>query len=466
MGEHPYIGQTVDGYVIEDLLGQGGMASVYRGLDTSLGRSVAIKILPADALGDEDLVKRFEREAHLIAQVNHPNIAQVYRIGMIGNCPYYAMEHIDGYSLADLLLERDRLTPMQAINYMIQTAKGLKAAAERQIIHRDIKPANIMLTRDGTIKIVDFGIAKAHRDETYKTMAGHILGTPRYMSPEQGRGLPVDFRSDMYSLGATFYHMLAGVPPFDSDNPITLVLKHAKDPVQAIEQFNDRITERTQCPPDFPAVGLMVALAAVVGRKVGIRPKHQDDWMVVPNLWGAVIGRPGILKTPVLQESLAPLKRLEITAKKAFEDETKESEIQQLVAKQRAKNIDKQIEKALKNGNEAEAERLARELADKPCPTPVRLRFLVNDSTVEKLGVLLNENPYVANRPEPGASRGSGRWSTDWNSTVYEVRKNCNRPHGGVRFGSPRAQSSFRHLRSITSTMWIISDQSHDIRSD
>lgn len=234
----PFIGLTVDDYTIDSLIGRGGMASVYRAADTVLRRPVAIKILPRDALADDDLVRRFEREARLVAQVTHPNVAQIHRTGRIGDCPYYAMELIEGCSLAQVLKTQGPLDPRRCVDYMIQAAKGLRAAAAHGIIHRDIKPANMMITPDGILKIVDFGIAKAFRDETYQTMAGRIMGTPRYMSPEQGRGDAVDQRSDIYSLGASFYHLLAGVPPFDADNAITLIYKHSREPVRSIRQFN------------------------------------------------------------------------------------------------------------------------------------------------------------------------------------------------------------------------------------
>ncbi|OPZ22792.1 MAG: Serine/threonine-protein kinase PrkC [candidate division BRC1 bacterium ADurb.BinA364] len=239
-----HIGQVVDGYAIEELIGRGGMGAVYRGMDLALRRPAAIKILPAEALEDEDLVRRFEREARLVAEINHPNIAQMYRVGRIGGVPYFAMEYIQGRSLHDLLKERGRLGGRACVDYLIQTARGLRAAAQRGIVHRDIKPANIMLDETGVIKIVDFGIAKAIRDDTFKTMTGIAMGTPRYMSPEQSRGGNVDQRSDIYSLGATFFHLVAGQPPFDGESAIQIAMRHLDTPPPSIKNLNPNVPER------------------------------------------------------------------------------------------------------------------------------------------------------------------------------------------------------------------------------
>jgi eukaryotic-like serine/threonine-protein kinase len=242
--EDPYIGRKIEDYKIETLLGKGGMGSVYKGEDTVLRRPVALKVLAAGLSEDTDAIKRFEREARILAEVAHPNIAQVYRIGKVDGVPYYVMEFIDGKSLQQILAEEKRLTGSRSVKIILDAARGLKAAAERNIIHRDIKPANIMISADGNVKIVDFGIAKAFSDDTFKTATGLLLGTPRYMSPEQGRGATVDLRADIYSLGATFYHMVTGVPPFDSDNPITLIQKHITDPVRSISEYNPNVPEK------------------------------------------------------------------------------------------------------------------------------------------------------------------------------------------------------------------------------
>lgn len=245
-GKDPYIGREFDGYRIERALGRGGMGTVYGGVDTGLRRRVAIKVLPQSAAANEDLRRRFEREARVVAEFDHPNIARVYRTGEIDGLPYYAMEYIEGKSLADMLRDQGRVAGNACIRLMTQAAQGLKAAAARQVIHRDIKPANLMVTDDGMLKIVDFGIAKAVRDDTFQTATGAVMGTPRYIAPEQARGLELDHRADIYSLGATFYHMVTGVPPFDSDDPITLVMMHINQPVEPIERFNPHVPDNLE----------------------------------------------------------------------------------------------------------------------------------------------------------------------------------------------------------------------------
>jgi serine/threonine-protein kinase len=239
-----YVGRKIDEYQIESLLGKGGMGSVYKGLDTILRRPIALKVLAPGLAEDPEAIKRFEREARIIAEINHPNIAQVFRIGKVDGLPYYVMEYIEGKSLQQILAEEGRLTGSRSVKIILEAARGLKAAAERNIIHRDIKPANIMVTESGGVKVVDFGIAKAFSDDTFKTATGLLLGTPRYMSPEQGRGAAVDLRADIYSLGATFYHMVTGVPPFDSDNPITLIQKHVTEPVRSVTELNPNVPEK------------------------------------------------------------------------------------------------------------------------------------------------------------------------------------------------------------------------------
>jgi serine/threonine-protein kinase len=239
-----WIGAQLDDYRIERLLGRGGMAAVYLAHDGVLDRKVAVKILPQGPTCDPELVKRFEREARIVARVNHPNIAQVYRIGEAHGCPYYAMEFIDGRSLAEVLEEKGRLTAIRTVDYAIQVCKGLRAAAEHDIIHRDIKPGNLMLTRDGTVKIVDFGIAKVFRDDTFQTQTGAVIGTPRYMAPEQGKGLAVDHRSDIYALGATAYHLLTGHPPFMADTTVSLIMQHIQKPVPPIVDDEGRVPAR------------------------------------------------------------------------------------------------------------------------------------------------------------------------------------------------------------------------------
>jgi serine/threonine protein kinase len=239
------IGAEFDDYRIVRLLGQGGMGAVYEGLDLTLHRRVAIKVLAESVNRDPDAVKRFQREARAVASISHPNIAQIYRVGTYGDLHYYAMEFVDGQSLEQMIAESSRVGGPRCFGLMAQAVKGLKAAADQGIIHRDIKPGNLMVTTDGTVKIVDFGIAKMMDDsETFRTATGAIMGTPSYMSPEQCKGQAVDFKSDMYSLGCAFFHVLTGRPPFDGDTIYTIMSRQIGTPVPSIPSLVPNVPER------------------------------------------------------------------------------------------------------------------------------------------------------------------------------------------------------------------------------
>ena len=210
-------GSHLGPYDILDKVGEGGMGEVFRARDTRLGRDVALKILPTTFAADQDRLRRFEQEARAAAALNHPNILAVYDVGTSNDVPYVVSELLEGRTLRQVL-ESGALTTRKAIDYGAQIASGLAAAHEKGIIHRDIKPENIVVTKDGRIKILDFGLAKlagmpsadgAHATMT-ETGPGMVVGTVGYMSPEQLRAEPVDARSDVFSLGAVLYEMFAG----------------------------------------------------------------------------------------------------------------------------------------------------------------------------------------------------------------------------------------------------------------
>jgi len=239
------IGAEFDGYRIVRLIGRGGMGAVYEGLDVALGRRVAIKVLTESVNRNPGAVRRFQREAKAVASVSHPNIAQVYRVGKFGDLHYYAMEYVDGKSLEQMIAEEGRIAGRRCFDLMIQAVRGLKAAAEHGIIHRDVKPANLMVARDGTVKIVDFGIAKMIDDsDTFRTATGTIMGTPSYMSPEQCKGAPLDFRSDMYSLGCTFFELLTGRPPFEGETVYKVMASQIRAPTPAIPSIAPHVPGR------------------------------------------------------------------------------------------------------------------------------------------------------------------------------------------------------------------------------
>jgi eukaryotic-like serine/threonine-protein kinase len=235
------IPERLGAYRIEELIGAGGMGSVYRALDEALQRQVALKTLLPALTADPEFVARFKREAQSAAALNHPNITQIYTIGQEGAIPFFAMELIHGQSLEALVKHKGALDPRDAAGYVLQAAKGLRHAAQKKLIHRDVKPSNLMLTEDGVVKITDFGLAKAARSETKLTATGEVLGSPGYISPEQAQGVALDARSDIYSLGATFYHLVTGRLPFEAPTPVAMIIKHMNEPLRSPRAVNPNI---------------------------------------------------------------------------------------------------------------------------------------------------------------------------------------------------------------------------------
>ncbi|MGR6975058.1 protein kinase domain-containing protein [Streptomyces cynarae] len=221
--------ETVGGrYELGDLLGRGGMAEVRLGRDRRLGRTVAVKTLRHDMARDLSFRERFRREARAAASLNHPSVVAVYDSGehqaADGQCiPYIVMEHVQGTTLAELLRCGDSLTPRRALQLADGVLAALEHAHAKGIVHRDIKPANVMLTADGTVKVMDFGIARVLATrQCALTGTGIVIGTAAYLSPEQAMGQPVDTRSDLYSAGCLLYELLTGRPPFTGSSPIAV----------------------------------------------------------------------------------------------------------------------------------------------------------------------------------------------------------------------------------------------------
>jgi Tol biopolymer transport system component len=247
------IGKILGHYRVIEKIGSGGMGEVYRASDERLGRDVALKILKPSLAHDQDRLRRFEQEARAAAALSHPNIVAIYDIGMHDGAPYIVSELLEGQTLRERLLNGS-IPRRQAIDYARQIAQGLTAAHEKRIVHRDLKPENLFLTKDGRIKILDFGIAKllnsAFDSEageagsiasmTTQTRSGSLLGTIAYMSPEQLRGKAVDHRTDIFSFGAIFYEMLTGKRAFAGETQVdtmTLILK--EDPPEMIREGQD-----------------------------------------------------------------------------------------------------------------------------------------------------------------------------------------------------------------------------------
>lgn len=232
-------------YEVTAELGRGGMGVVYKGWEPSLNRKVAIKCLGEHLLNDADLVERFTREAKATAALNDPNVIQIYYIGKEQDQPFFAMEYIEGQSLDDILKGGNALSVKHAKNILKQACKGLSAAHKIDLVHRDIKPANIMITTNGTLKIVDFGIARTREYGDKLTNTGEFVGTPGYLSPEVCIGKEVDERSDIFSLGIVFYEMLAGKVPFENDSPLGLMLEVVQSEIPDIRALNKKVDKKT-----------------------------------------------------------------------------------------------------------------------------------------------------------------------------------------------------------------------------
>jgi len=232
-------------YEVVSELGRGGMGVVYKAWEPSLNRYVAIKALGEHLLGDEGLIERFTREAKSMAAINHPNVIQVFFIGMEEKQPYFAMEFIEGISLDDLLRGNNVLSVLHAKEILRQACAGLAVAHDRDLVHRDIKPANLMICDDGTIKVVDFGIAQTREYGDKLTNTGEFVGTPGYLSPEVCTGKDVDARSDIFALGIVFYEMLAGKVPFENDSPLGLMLEVVQADIPDIRAINKKVDKKT-----------------------------------------------------------------------------------------------------------------------------------------------------------------------------------------------------------------------------
>ena len=214
-------------YVVTGRIGRGGMGMVYRGYDQALEREVAVKTLTVEGNLDEESRKRFEIEAKAAARLQHPNILTVFELGDERGVPFIAMELLPGVDLEALLRAGEPLLLTEALEVMVQACRGLQFAHDRGIVHRDVKPSNIRVLDDGTVKIMDFGIAKLQG--TGVTRSGMMVGTVHYMSPEQIRGQPLDGRSDVFSLGVMLYEMAIGERPFQGDTQVSLLSSIIKD---------------------------------------------------------------------------------------------------------------------------------------------------------------------------------------------------------------------------------------------
>jgi serine/threonine protein kinase len=294
-------GEQIGPYEVLAPLGRGGMGEVYRVRDTRLRREVALKMLPDAAAHDADSLARFDRETRAVAALNHPNILAIHDTGSVGAVPYAVTELLQGESLSDRL-RSGPLNPAKALSVALQTADGLDAAHARGIIHRDIKPENIFLTNDGRAKILDFGIARIEQPARspglnvtgrHSTSSQFLVGTAGYMSPEQVRGKSIDARTDLFSLGATFYEMLTGRRAFSRDTPVeTLGAVLRDDPMrypetekipEQLRRFVSRLLEKDPADRYQSARDLLLDLRAYQAEQLGetadrVRFRSEPPW--------------------------------------------------------------------------------------------------------------------------------------------------------------------------------------------
>ena len=284
-------GRRLGEYQLLRRLGQGGMSHVYLAQQESLQRKVALKVLKSDLAEDETYVRRFAREAQAAAKLVQANIVQIFEVGHIDGFHFIAQEYVAGRNLGQYISRHGAVEPIMAVNVLRQCAKALQKANETGVVHRDIKPENIMLSTKGEVKITDFGLARIldRRSDQELTQVGMTMGTPLYMSPEQVGGQKLDHRSDIYSLGITAYHMLAGAPPFEGENALTVAVQHINEKAKALKSIR----------PDVPAV-LIDLVEKMIRKKPEERPRDakqllkqlrkikiddDDDWeMIVEKL--------------------------------------------------------------------------------------------------------------------------------------------------------------------------------------
>ena len=251
------IGKTLDGlYTVRELIGTGGMAVVYRAYDKIRKRTVAIKVLRPEYESDEEFVRRFSREAEAASKVSHENIVNMLDVGIDGEVRYIVMEFVDGQTLKELIREKGRIPPDQALRMTIRILAAVDHAHRNGIVHRDIKPQNILVDRQGRVKVADFGIARLKTEQ--KTQldenGASALGSVHYFSPEQARGEVADEKSDLYSVGVVMYEMLTGRVPFVGDTPVSVAMQHINDAPPPITDY------APETPPAVVAV-VMKALA-------------------------------------------------------------------------------------------------------------------------------------------------------------------------------------------------------------
>ena len=238
-----YIGKRLGGrYDIKELIGVGGMANVYKATDIIEDKIVAVKILKDEYLSNDEFLRRFRNESKAIAVLSHPNIVKIFDVSLGDGIQYIVMEYVDGLTLKEYIEQQHVLRWKEAVHFTVQILRALQHAHDKGIVHRDIKPQNIMLLQDGTIKVMDFGIARFARDDG-RTVTDKAIGSVHYISPEQARGDVTDEKSDIYSVGVMLFEMLTGKLPFDADSAVSIALMQMQAIPKMPRQLNETIPE-------------------------------------------------------------------------------------------------------------------------------------------------------------------------------------------------------------------------------
>jgi len=274
----------IPGYKVMGKLGSGAMAVVYKAKQLSLDRTVAIKVLPKKFVQKSDYVERFYKEGRLAAKLNHNNIVQAIDVGEVGGLYYFVMEYVEGKTLYDDLSKGKVFDEREAIDVIVQVAKALGHAHAQGLIHRDVKPKNIMINKDGVVKLADMGLARETSDiKAAKHEQGKAFGTPYYIAPEQIRGeVDIDGRADIYSLGGTLFHMVAGRVPFEASAPSEVMKKHLKEPLVPPDHINTALS-----------TGISEVIEVMMAKDRGERYSTMEE--VIADLEAVRDGRPPLL---------------------------------------------------------------------------------------------------------------------------------------------------------------------------
>src|SRR6059058_3369447 len=239
-----------DRYELEELCGTGGMSSVFRAHDRQLERRVALKVLHEHYAADPEYLERFRREARAVARLSHPNIVTVIDRGDDDGRQFIVFEYVEGENLKELVLRSGRLPVRRALELALDTADGLAFAHDHGLVHRDVKPQNVLLSREGEVKVTDFGIARSLLVDHGVTQTGTVLGTGEYLAPEQASGKPVSAATDVYSLGVVLWELLAGDVPFVGENFVAVALRHVNEPAPSLRERRPDVTPRLEAAVD------------------------------------------------------------------------------------------------------------------------------------------------------------------------------------------------------------------------